>query len=224
MVRSHFVVIPDETGKPTNFPLKQWLRENPDENPPGLHPDENSSHALRRGLKRLGWRLQFTPTEVLVIKPDKSGSTSYAEDLIDQAEMDDASEIPDDIDVSTELTFGLERDLQLALRSGIEQLELGLSVIDGGSEYTTPAGRVDILAQDSSGSPVVVELKAGRAGSKVIAQILAYMSAVSAERGVPARGIIVAGEFDQVVVLASKAVASLRLRKYTYQFRFSDLP
>lgn len=223
MIRSHFVVIRDEIGNPTKYPLKPWLRDNAHENPPGLHPDENTSHALRRGLSKIGWKLQFTPSEVLVIKPDKHGSTSYAEELLDEADLEESELVAEDVEETRELTFGLERDLQRALRSNIQQLEEGLSIIDGGSEHTTLAGRVDILAQDSSERPVVVELKVGRASSKVIAQVLAYMSAVSDEKGSTVRGIIVAGEFDELVILASKAVPNLELRKYSYQFRFSGL-
>lgn len=38
---------------------------------------------------------------------------------------------------STDATFSLERDLQAALRSAIEQLEPGLEIIDGGGEYAS---------------------------------------------------------------------------------------
>ena len=40
----------------------------------------------------------------------------------------------DELTETSEVTFGLERDLQSALRSDIEQLEPGLTIADGGSE------------------------------------------------------------------------------------------
>ena len=50
--------------------------------------------------------------------------------------------------------MGLERDLQIALRSKIEQLDPGLTVIDDGAERSVDSGRIDITARDSSGTTV----------------------------------------------------------------------
>lgn len=223
MVRSHYAVIPGPGGKPAKYPLKPWLRENPEENPPGMDPDHRGSHGLRRGLEKRGWRLQFTSDEVLVIKPDHQGGTSYAEELVD-AEDEEDSESPSVSDEdSRDLTFRLERDLQSALRLNIEQLETGLRIVDGGKERTTGAGRIDIVAEDRDGNVAVIELKAGQANSRVIAQVLAYMSSVADEDRKSVRGIIVAEGFSDHVVLAAKAVPNLDLRKYTYQFTFSEL-
>ena len=47
---------------------------------------------------------------------------------------------------SGDLKFGLERDLQKALRASIHQLEPGLKIVDGGTEQTVEAGRIDITA------------------------------------------------------------------------------
>jgi hypothetical protein len=223
MVRSHFVVVADENGQPSKHPLKRWLRDNPSENPPGLHPSENTSHALRGGLKKLGWKLEFAPNEVLIIKPDAQGQTAYSDELVEEADIEDSPEASEALEESAELQFGLEKDLQLALRADIGQLDPGLSMIDGGTEFSTGAGRVDILAKDAQGTTVVVELKAGRADTRVIAQVLAYMTTVAAEKSMPVRGIIVAGDFDERVVLAARAVPNLELKRYSYQFKFDQV-
>jgi len=76
---------------------------------------------------------------------------------------------------AVETTFGLERDLQAALRKNIDQLEPGLSITDGGKEKQVASGRVDITAQDKQGSTVVIELKAGTADRETVGQILGYM-------------------------------------------------
>ncbi len=96
---------------------------------------------------------------------------------------------------ATETTFGLERDLQLALRSNIQQLEEGLVIIDNGKEYVTDAGRIDILAKDAEETIVVIELKAGTAAPGSFTQLLAYMGAISKQQGGKVRGILVAGYF-----------------------------
>jgi len=203
MVQTHLVVIKEADDSISTHRLKQWLRNNPDQLPPGLHPDENTSHALRRGLKNIGWKLQFTPKEVLLIHPDDLGDTSYADSLIDKKVDEDADNNEQEIEDSGELTFGLEKDLQVALRANIQQLEDGLNIIDGGKERSTKAGRIDITSQDSQGSIVVIELKAGRATSGVVAQVLSYMRVVAEEDQKPVRGIIVAGDFNDRVILAA---------------------
>ena len=122
-----------------------------------------------------------------------------------------------------ETTFGLERDLQIALRSNIKQLEQGLKIIDEGKELTTEAGRIDITAEDQQGAIVVIELKAGTANPNCVTQILAYMGALSKKKQKPIRGILVAGDFPPRVVFAARAVPNLQLRKYTFRFSFETV-
>ena len=89
----------------------------------------------------------------------------------------ESSEADEVID-AMETTFGLERDLQIALRCNIEQLEQGLKIIDEGKEQITEAGRIDITAEDKEGAIVVIELKAGTATPACITQILSYIETV----------------------------------------------
>jgi hypothetical protein len=119
-----------------------------------------------------------------------------------------------------ETTFGLERDLQAALRANIEQIEPGLKIIDGGHEKKTDAGRIDILAQDAAGAVVVIELKAGQAAPDALTQLLAYMGAVDREPAQQVRGLLVAGDFHQRIVYASRAVSNVQLRRYRFSFSF----
>ena len=123
---------------------------------------------------------------------------------------------------STEFKFGLERDLQRALRANIAQLEPGLKIIDDGVERTVQAGRIDISAEDSDGCLVVIELKAGTAELSSIGQLLSYMGSVNDNPGRPIRGILVAQDFDPRLVMAAKAVSNLSLRAYSFQFSFSE--
>src|SRR4051812_39238422 len=62
-----------------------------------------------------------------------------------------------------ETKFGLERDLQSALRKNIADLEPGLSIIDDGKERKVASGFIDITARAKDGATVVIELKAGPA-------------------------------------------------------------
>ena len=120
------------------------------------------------------------------------------------------------------LKFGLERDLQRALRSNIEQLERGLKIIDEGVERSVEAGRIDITAEDGNGCLVFIELKAGRAEPASIGQLLSYMGSVNDDPSRPLRGILVANDFHPRVVLAAKAVSNVSLKAYSFQFSFSE--
>jgi RecB family endonuclease NucS len=97
-----------------------------------------------------------------------------------------------------------------------------LKIIDGDQERVTEAGRIDITAQDANGRTVVIELKAGTAKPDAVTQILAYMATVAETANQPVRGILVAGGFHKRVVLATRAISNLALKKYSCQFKFSD--
>ena len=132
------------------------------------------------------------------------------------------TEIEAELQVAEELKFGLERDMQSALRGNIEQLEPGLIVIDDGSERTVEAGRIDITARDIDGKFVAIELKAGTARQDSVTQTLAYMASLQSEEHRPVRGILVAADFHRKVLLAARAVPNLELRQYSYSFTFKD--
>ena len=217
--RSHYVVVKHENGEPSSFPLKMWLRQNP-QFTPGFDASINTSHELRSALRNQGWRQEETDECVYLIQPDEDGKIAYSDGLISDAEIEEKADGFEEVE---EIKFGLERDLQSALRVNIEQLESGLQIIDDSREQSTEAGRIDITAQDSQGNIVVIELKAGTAAPEAVTQILAYMGAVSENANKPVRGILVAGDFHKRVVFATRAVPNLELKQYTFQFSFEEI-
>lgn len=142
------------------------------------------------------------------------GGETFPIDEIQQAVADEL------IDEVVGKTFALERDLQFALRLNLDQLEKGLKIIDGGSERRVDAGFIDILARDHNNILTVIELKAETSRPDAIAQILAYMGALSAETSEQVRGLLVAGDHHPRVILAARAVQNLTLKKYRYRFEF----
>jgi hypothetical protein len=128
-----------------------------------------------------------------------------------------------DSDEESGRRFGLERDMQAALRNNINQLEEGLTIIDEGAERSVDSGFIDITARDANGTTVVIELKTGVAGRTAVGQILGYMGDILAEQdGGKVRGILVASEFDGKAKSATRIVPDLILRKYSVRFTFSD--
>ncbi len=131
--------------------------------------------------------------------------------------LEETEEIAD----ALETTFGLERDLQRALRLNIEQLESGLKILDGGNERSVPSGRIDITTEDERGATVVIELKVGEADRDAVGQILSYIGDIDDEK--PVRGILVAGDFTKRAISAARVVPRIELRRYSFRFSFESV-
>lgn len=119
--------------------------------------------------------------------------------------------------------FEIERHLQDSLRREIGQLEMGLTVIDGGDERSVDSGFIDILARDEAGAFVVIELKAGMAKREAVGQIAGYMGDLMAEEpDTDVRGILVAADFDKSCQSGVRAIPTLKLKRYRFSFTFED--
>jgi SepF-like predicted cell division protein (DUF552 family) len=222
MTKPHYVAMKQSDGNPAMAPMKAWLRQHPEYVPSGLDATASTSYQLRRALRKSGWELEELSDKVLLIKPDENEDISFADELLEDDSGDSEGQ-DEEVAEAAEITFGLERDLQSALRSNIAQLEPSLKIIDGGKERVTDAGRLDITAEDSQGNIVVIELKAGAASPDVIAQVLAYMGAIAESDKKPVRGILVAGGFHKRVIWAARAIPNLELKKYSFQFTFEPV-
>lgn len=140
-------------------------------------------------------------------------------------DMDNESEaIESDVEDTIEASLSLEKDLHLYLAQHVCDIESGLTVVDGGVEYQTEAGRIDILARDDSGFLVVIEIKAGKAKDSAIGQLLGYMGcAHEFESQKSVRGILVASDFDKRVIYAAKNLPHIKLVKYQVAFHLYEI-
>ena len=123
----------------------------------------------------------------------------------------------------TRNTFKLEQDLQSALRRDISQIEAGLKIVDGGAERKVDAGYIDITAEDARGNLVDIELKANFARPDSLTQVMAYMASLGDEEQRPVRGILVAADFHDRLLLAAQVAPNLLLKTYSYKFTFEDM-
>ncbi|WP_442597335.1 endonuclease NucS domain-containing protein [Parapusillimonas sp. JC17] len=136
--------------------------------------------------------------------------------------INDISDTPQTSQESTQQRFTLERDMQVALRQNIALLDSGLRIIDDGVERAVDSGLIDITCEDDNGI-VVIELKAGKADSRAIGQILGYMGDLQEEESAKqVRGILVAHDFDRRAKAAARVVPTLKLMNYSIEFKFTE--
>lgn len=155
----------------------------------------------------------------------KAAITKYQRFRQDQEHEDGTAPHPiaDTSEDDAPSLFGLEKDLQAALRTSMDQLESGLTIADGGAEKRVPSGYIDVFAEDAIGAPVVIELKAVKAPLKAISQIMSYMGDIAEETGQLPRGILIAPDFDPKLVAAARIAPSIKLVKYGFSFHFSEV-
>ncbi len=127
--------------------------------------------------------------------------------------------------------FAFERDLQNYLAQNLGLLEPGLKLYedeDGGFVGVEfPAGQryIDILAVGADGGFVVIETKVSRAYDRVVGQLLRYMGWVKEHLAGEAsvRGIIVASEISEDLILATSSVENIRLVEYEISFSLKSV-
>jgi len=169
--------------------------------------------------------LQSYKNAVMRYKRFASGGSLTAYDDAAPIVVEPASAVVD-VEMAALRTFSLERDMQRALRDDIGALDPSLRIVDEGIERAVDSGLIDITCEDASDDAfVVVELKAGKADGRAVAQILGYMGDL-AEEEVPkkVKGILIAQSFDQRARSAAKVVPSLRLLAYSIRFDFKPMP
>lgn len=216
----HFTIV-KENNQAVRYPFKEWVRQNMTDWGADFLARATTSQFKGR-FNQMKWPIVPGFDSVFVIRPDENGSTEYASTLLREVDAE-IEEHEDAIEEAEEMTFGLERDMQNALRKNIQSLEKGLEIIDGGKERHTEAGFIDITARDKDGKIVIIELKAIPAKADVIAQTLAYMEAIHVEENKEVRGIIIASDFVDRVKVASRQIPNLELVQYSFQFTFNQI-
>jgi len=221
------IVIPKERGSLEVYPMKEWLRKYPDYTPPGLNATESTSHQLRNGLKKMGWHVQETDTEVRLIPPDASVSVSEL-DAVLGSDVGEAEET----DYDEEQAFALEYQLRDFLAENINTVLVNAKKLKlfvdqtgrDGIEYPTAIGLVDILAVDEEGNFYVFELKRSRGSDKVVGQVTRYMGWVNETigKGKKVTGIIVAKAIDEKMKYAASVIPNVFLFEYEVEFHLKE--
>jgi len=141
------------------------------------------------------------------------GPNEWVPDLGDDEESDVAELV--------ETTISLERDIEDHLVHNLDAIEEGLSLV--GRQIKNDAGRMDIVAEDSSDQAVIIEIKVGEAKDSAIGQIARYIGWYAKTEGKPVRGILVAGNFPESIQYAAEAIPNLTLLSYKINFSFNEV-
>ncbi|MDR9497895.1 MAG: endonuclease NucS [Hydrogenovibrio sp.] len=117
--------------------------------------------------------------------------------------------------------FAYEKDLQNYLARNLHLIETGLTLFKdegiNGLEFPVGGRFIDILATDSEGNYVVIELKVSKGYDRVVGQLLRYMAWIrknQTEPGQLVRGIIVARHISEDLLLACSGVQGVQLFEY----------
>ena len=119
------------------------------------------------------------------------------------------------------IEFAYEKDLQNFLAKNLSLIEPGLSLYleeeISGIEFPVGNRFIDILAIDCNNNYVVIELKVSRGYDRVVGQILRYMAWIRknhAEESQKVRGIIIAREISDDLLLACSEINNVELYEY----------
>lgn len=115
--------------------------------------------------------------------------------------------------------FAAEADLRDFLAKNPACIEAGLRLYDqngkSGVEFPVDDGRIDLLCIDAGKRFVVIELKLGKGRNKALGQLLYYMGWIDKHLGNgPCRGVIIAKDIPDDLVLASQRAPDVSLYHY----------
>jgi hypothetical protein len=157
-----------------------------------LSRSEFKSLAVKSGLVYLSYYnggdgLVYPKFALDFIKKNKERFRSELADIIARQTSSEELIISEMVDTTLEeLLFGKkdpsEDEIISCLMRNLDLIEPGLILAD--VQKTVSSGRIDLLCKDSFGNLVVVEVKREAATSKDVGQLVGYLPAVGAARGI----------------------------------------
>ncbi len=128
---------------------------------------------------------------------------------------------PNEEEVEEASEFAYEKDLKNYLAKNLGKIERGLRIYEEegitGIEFPVGGRWIDILAISAAGELVVIELKVSHAYDRVVGQLARYMAWIRknlAEPNQAVRGIIVAREISEDLLLACSLLQGVQLFEY----------
>jgi hypothetical protein len=164
-------------------------------------------------------------------RPAQGGSTKISEHDFNIIMGLEPDKLITDSDVAAEeMAYALEKHLEDFIVENWDKINFGekLKLYEdengniGQQYYTEEVGYIDLLAKDTKGNYVVIELKKGRKDDEVIGQVLRYMGWVRekvCKKNESVRGLIIVGEKDPKLSYALKEIGA-KVDAMVYQVSF----
>jgi endonuclease len=165
---------------------------------------------------------QLDGSHFRLYQPTQDPSPIYtAREPNDRAQNPEEEEREESGDSSGSGQFAYETDLRNYLAKNLSLIEPGLRLYEDegitGIEFPVGGRFIDILATDSTGGLVVIELKVSRGYDRVVGQLMRYMAWIcknQADSSQRVRGVIVAREISEDLLLACSVVPDVELFEY----------
>lgn len=150
-------------------------------------------------------------------------------EAIENVDGDKRSEEEDEEPIESK-EFAYEKDLRNYLSKNLNEVENGLKLFEDeditGIEYPAGGRFIDILAVDSKNDFVIIELKVSKGYDRVIGQLLRYMGWIEknlAESNQSVRGVIIASNISEDLLLATKRIPDITLCEYEMSFSLKKI-
>jgi hypothetical protein len=146
------------------------------------------------------------------------------------AKSDEQLVIEEDTEPVGSTEFAYEADLRNYLSKNLSIIEPGLKLYQDegitGVEFPVGGRFIDILAVDVKGALVVIELKVSRGYDRVVGQLMRYLAWIrknQAEPGQQVRGVIVAREISEDLLLACSLLSGVQLFEYELSLKLKPV-
>jgi len=146
------------------------------------------------------------------------------------AESDEQRPAEEDTEPAGAAEFAYEADLRNYVAKNLTIIEPGLMLYEDegitGVEFPVGGRAIDILAVDADGALVVIELKVSRGYDRVVGQLARYMAWIQknqAGSGQQVRGIIVARQISEDLLLACSLIPNVQLFEYELSLKLNPV-
>lgn len=228
-MRKKFVIViasTEESQGVTEFPMKSWLRENPDNIPDNIDVTTLTSRQILSVLKKHKWNYIEDETHVRLTLPNCSTYTDLSPSSLDDCKDETESKFEDyEFSLENQLRDFLEENLRnTSIENGSLKIYIDPSGRDG-VEYPTDVGFIDILAVNEKGDFYIIELKKGISSDKTIGQITRYMGWVKSTLGKNNNvyGIIVSKTANDKLKYSKMMVPNISIYEYRLNVQFDKI-
>jgi hypothetical protein len=174
------------------------------------------------------WQFALTPAGKKKLNKYEQIYSKY-----EKSEKTDVSSKATEDDPDAGTKFALEEQLRDYLAENLGILEAGLALwpVENGDavefqvDEQGPSRRIDILAKDRGGLPMIIELKVSRGHEKTVGQALYYRARIRHRFGAErVRIFIVAAEISPELRAAASEVSDVLMFEYSLAVKVTQIP